>query len=28
RRALCLISITNHHCFYIQQYEFSYHIEL
>ncbi|MBF4436042.1 superoxide dismutase [Vibrio anguillarum] len=26
--ALCLISITNHHCFYIQQYEFGYHIEL
>ncbi|ASU24521.1 superoxide dismutase [Vibrio qinghaiensis] len=27
-RALCLISITNRHCFYIQQYMFGYHIEL
>ncbi|EGQ9396123.1 superoxide dismutase [Vibrio cholerae] len=28
RRALCLISITNCHCFYIQSYVFSYHLEL
>ncbi|EGR0582326.1 superoxide dismutase [Vibrio cholerae] len=28
RRALCLISITNCHCFYIQSYVFGYHLEL
>ncbi|EGR0469096.1 superoxide dismutase [Vibrio cholerae] len=28
RRALCLISITNYHCFYIQFYVFGYHLEL
>ncbi|MCD1246153.1 superoxide dismutase [Vibrio cholerae] len=28
RRALCLISITNCHCFYIQFYVFGYHHEL
>ncbi|TXZ71606.1 superoxide dismutase, partial [Vibrio cholerae] len=26
--ALCLISITNCHCFYIQSYVFGYHLEL
>ncbi|TDK67838.1 superoxide dismutase, partial [Vibrio cholerae] len=26
--ALCLISITNCHCFYIQFYVFGYHLEL
>ncbi|EGQ9322154.1 superoxide dismutase [Vibrio cholerae] len=28
RRALCLISITNCYCFYIQFYVFGYHHEL
>ncbi|EGR1308041.1 superoxide dismutase [Vibrio cholerae] len=28
RRALCLISITNYYCFYIQFYVFGYHHEL
>ncbi|TQP68693.1 superoxide dismutase, partial [Vibrio cholerae] len=28
RRALCLISITDCHCFYIQSDVFGYHLEL